>query len=346
MATLASGFAQRGHRVDLLLARGEGPNLAAIHPDVRIVVFGRRGVLGCLPQLVQYLRRERPDALLSAISHTNAIALLAHRLAGSRARIVVSERASYAELVANHRSLADRAVRFLMRKTYKRADAVVVVARAMIDELHDAIGLDRSRLRMIPNPVVTKALLEGAREEPDCPSFRDGAPVILGAGRLEEQKDFATLVRAFASLRADRDARLVIIGEGSGRAKLEQLARDLGVAEDVAFPGYKINPFAYMRAASLFVSASRYEGMPGVIIQAMACGTAVVSTDCQTGPRRYSRMADGARWFPSEMRSLCRAMAAALDMRDGPDVRERAKDFDEAGAVERYLEILLEDHRR
>jgi glycosyltransferase involved in cell wall biosynthesis len=347
MATLASAFAERGYKVDLLLANADGPNLSAIHPDVRVVVFGRRGVLACLPRLVRYLRRERPDALLSAMSHANVIALIAHRLAGSRARMVVSERASYAGMAAHYRSLPDRVIRFLMRRTYRRADAVIVVAKAMIDELRNGLGLDRSRVHMIANPVVTRRLLEGMREEPDSPSFRDGVPVILGAGRLEAQKDFGTLLRAFALLRADRDARLVIIGEGPERARLEGLARELGIAGDVALPGYKDNPYAYMRAAALFVSSSRFEGMPGVIIQAMACGTAVVSTDCPTGPREI--LEDG-RWGAlvpvGDAQRLCQAMAAALDMRDRPDVRERAKDFEEAGAVDRYLEILLADRRR
>lgn len=346
MATLANGFAERGHRVDLLLARGEGPNLAGIGPAVRIVDFRKKGVLGCLPPLVRYLRKERPDALLSAMSHANVVALAAHRLAGSKARILVSERASYTALLANHPALRDRAVYFLMRRTYKRADGVIVVARAMIDELHKGLGLDRSRLHMVPNPVVTRRLLEEARETPDCPSFGQGAPVVLGAGRLHAQKDFETLLRAFASLRAEREARLVIIGEGPDRARLERLARDLGIAGDVAFPGYQANPFAYMSAAALFVLSSRFEGMPGVLIQAMACGTPVVSTDCPTGPREI--LEDG-RWGAlvpiGDAERLHDAMAAALDGREGPDVRARAADFDEAGAVDRYLELLLGERR-
>jgi glycosyltransferase involved in cell wall biosynthesis len=344
VATLAAGFAARGHRVDLLLARAEGVYLDGVPANVRIVDFGKDGVLACLPALAGYLRRERPAALLAALGHVNVTALLANRIAGSPTRIVVSERSSIVETTRHHRTWRDRIVRFLRRRTYRWAAAIVVVASAMIAELRVLPGLATARIEMIPNPLVSDRLRAAAAETPDCAAFAAGVPVILGAGRLTGEKDFATLLRAFALLRAGRDARLVIIGEGRERAALEGLAAELGIAGDIVMPGFAANPFAYMRAASLFALSSRFEGMPGVLIQAMACGTPVVATDCRTGP---DEILEGGRWgrlVPvGDPAALAAAMAAALDSGDRPDVRERAADFDEAKSVERYLGVLLPD---
>jgi glycosyltransferase involved in cell wall biosynthesis len=343
-AALAAGFAARGHRVDLLLARAEGTYLDQLPATVRIVDFDKDGVFACLLPLARYLRRERPAALLAALGHVNVTALLANRLAGSPSRIVVSERSSIVETTRHHRALRDYVVRFLRRWTYRWADAIVVVASAMVAEMRALPGLAQSRIEMIPNPIVSPAIDEAARAEPDCAAFAAGVPVILGAGRLAHEKDFETLLRGFALLRATRDARLVIIGEGADRPALERLAAELGIAGDLSLPGFVTNPFAYMRAAALFVLSSRFEGMPGVLVQAMACGTPVVATDCRTGP---AEILEDGRWGAlvpvGDPAALALAMAAALDSEDRPDVRERAADFDEAKSVERYLGVLLPD---
>ena len=346
MSLLASGFVERGHQVDLLLARAEGPYLAAIPPQVRIVEFGEKGVSGCLLKLARYLRRERPDILVSAMSHVNVVALLANRLAGSPSRVVISERTSFASAKRNFRSPRDRATRALMRLTYRWADRIVVVASAIVDELAAGLRLNRSRLVMIPSPLVPDDLAARVRPEPDCAEYRKGKPVILAAGRLTFEKDFHTLLRAFALLRTRHDAALVILGEGSDRASLMDLARELGVEADFALPGFVSNPFPFMRAASLFVLSSCLEGMPGVLVQAMACGTPVVSTDCRTGPREI--LEDG-RWGAlvpvGNPVGLADAMMAALARKDHPDVTQRAKDFSEAMSIERYLEAVLGDER-
>ena len=342
MSVLAGGFAGHGHRVDLVLARAEGPFLAAIPPEVRIVELGRKGVLRCLPDLVRYLRRERPDTLFSAMSHANVVALLANRLAGSPSRVVVSERTSFVETRRNFRSLRDRTTRLLMRATYRWADSVIVVAEAIIEELHRGLRLDRARLRTIPNPVVTRELRARAEEEPACPLFGQGRPVILAAGRLSFEKDFHTLLRAFALVRHRRDAALVIIGEGPDREGLERLARSLGVADHFALPGFVANPYAYMRAASLFVLSSRFEGMPGVVVQAMACGTPIVSTDCRTGPREILEDGKWGELVPvGDPIAIADAILASLSRTDHPDVRVRAQDFEEAKSVLQYLDALI-----
>lgn len=345
MAILARGFARRGLRVDLLVASGDGPYRALLPAEVRVVEFGRRGVFGCIPDLVRYLRRERPDAILAAMSHVNVVALMAHRIARSTARIVVSERTSFIEASKHYRSARDRLIRLLMRLTYGWADRVVVVAKEIADELARSLAVNPASIAAIPNPIVGDDLQSLAQENPDCPLFGQGRPVIVAAGRLSFEKDFETLLRAFALVRRRRDAALVLIGEGPDRALLEQLARRLGIAEHVALPGFVANPFSFMRAADLFVLSSLFEGMPGVVVQAMACGTPVVSTDCRTGPREVLEDGKWGSLVPiRDTVALADAMIKALERENHPDVRRRAEDFTEQVSIDLYLDVVLAEN--
>jgi glycosyltransferase involved in cell wall biosynthesis len=166
--------------------------------------------------------------------------------------------------------------------------------------------------------------------------------VILAAGRLAPQKDYPTLIRAFAALSAGRDLRLIILGEGPERTALESLIQQLGLADRVSLPGFRDNPFAYMSRARLFVLSSAWEGLPGVLIQAMACGTPVVSTDCPSGPREV--LADG-RYGPlvpvGAVEALAVAMALTLEQPPEPErLKARAADYGLEPVTRRYLEVL------
>lgn len=349
MATLANGFASRGYRVDLVLVSATGPYLTLLNDDVHVVDLAGGSVFRSVGALVRYLRQSRPRAFLSALSHANLAAIVARRLADGNTRLVVSERLSLSAARQHHRSMKDRIIRTLMRRLYRKADRVVVVAEAMVTELESQLGLSRSVVETIYNPVVNQALLDAAARPCDHPWMDDvgSIPVILGCGRLSAQKDFPTLLEAFRIVRDRRVARLVILGEGEDRPILEAQVQKLGLDGDVDLPGFANNPFAFMAAASVFVLSSIYEGMPGTLIQAMACGTTVVSTRCPTGPEE---ILEEGRWGELVPMRDPRAMAAAIERAlDDPNARaqSRAEAFGEAEAVTRYLHSLqLPAHAR
>ncbi|MGE0681500.1 MAG: glycosyltransferase [Candidatus Binatia bacterium] len=297
MLSLASAFAERGHRVDLVLSRAEGPYLQQVPSSVKIVALkaasgglrrlrtlsvdyhGFRALLMSLllvrkfrylPDLVQYLQQERPSVLLSAKTYPNLAALWARRLAGTPTRVVVSERTNLSQEITLHSQERYWLWQFLplmIRRVYPWADAIVAVSNGVADDLSRTTGLPRKRIATIYNPVVTSELQALSHASLDHPWFApDSPPVVLGAGRLEAQKDFPTLIKAFARVQAAREARLVILGEGKDRAVLEALARELGVASHVDLPGFVANPFPYMACANVFVLSSVYEGLPGVSI--------------------------------------------------------------------------------
>jgi glycosyltransferase involved in cell wall biosynthesis len=226
---------------------------------------------------------------------------------------------------------------------YPRADAIIANCNGVADDVARLTGLSREHITTIYDPVVTPDLQEKMRAALDHPWFAPGSPpVLLAVGRLTAQKDFPTLLRAFARVRRVRPARLVILGEGRERTRLEALVRELGVAADVALPGFVINPLPYMKRAAALVLSSVYEGLPCVLIEAMACGCPVVSTDCPSGPAEIlERGRYGALVPVGDVEAMAKAIHAALDgSHDAERLKTRAAEFSLERAAERYLTVL------
>jgi glycosyltransferase involved in cell wall biosynthesis len=339
--TLAEGFIQRGIAVDLVVAKVAGDFADEVPPTVRLVNLGCRRVLTSLPQLVRYLRAERPAALLTTMSHANVAGLWARRLAGVNTRVIIRE-ANTLAVSTKHGSVRNRIMPALVRRCYPWADEIVAVSHGVARGLQAMAGLPPSAIHVMPNPIVTSGLVGRAREPLDDPWFSPGAPpVILGVGRLERQKDFTTLIRAFAAVRSRRAARLIVLGEGSERPVLEALLRELGVAEDARLPGFMPNPFSYMAHAAVFVLSSAWEGMPGVLIQALACGAPVVATDCESGPREVLAGGKFGRLVAvGDPDALAAAITASLDCPPCPLPPEVLEPYTQHAAVEGYLRLL------
>jgi glycosyltransferase involved in cell wall biosynthesis len=344
MLTLAAGFADRGYDVDFVLVRAEGPCLADVPANVRVVTLGTRRTAYSIPHLVRYLRRERPQALLSALVHVNIAAILAARLSGSGARVIVTEHNQVAANAAQAHSPMIRLAHHAIRWLYPLADEIVAVSAGVAEGLLTYSGLDKRRVSVIHNPVVTPALHDKALAAVTHPWFGpDQPPVILGAGRLTAQKDFVNLLHAFAIVKQSRPARLLILGEGPDRAALRDLIDRLDLAGDVDMPGFDANPYAYMARAAVFVLSSAWEGLPTVLIEAMACGAPVVATDCQSGPAEILVGGHLGELVPvADPASLAAAILRTLERPPSPQaLRLRAHDFSIGRAVDRYAELLL-----
>jgi glycosyltransferase involved in cell wall biosynthesis len=342
MVTLADGFVRRGLSVDLVLVKARGPYLAEVPADVRIVALRSSRVSTSAMALAGYLRRDRPFALLSTLNNANIVAVVAKRLAGVQTRAVVRQADTISVACRVGRGLAWRLMPVLARTAYPCADAIVAVSRGVAEDLVSALGVPSRRITVIPNPVVTSELFKLAKEQPMHPWFEPGdPPVVLGVGRLSRQKDFPTLIRAFARVHCARACRLVILGEGEERPALERLSADLGVSDAVSLPGFVANPFAFMAKAAVFVSSSSWEGLPGALIQALACGTPTIATDCPGGSREVLRDGRFGYLMPvGEVPALAAAITAALE-RGGPTVPTEAwSRFSQDFAVEGYMRIL------
>ena len=217
------------------------------------------------------------------------------------------------------------------------------MSRGVAADLTDAVGVPADRMYTIYNPVVSASLVRAADRPAGHPWLdRPGPQVVLATGRLIEQKDFPTLPAAFAKVLACRPARLIVLGKGPLLPALTAQAEELGVARHVDFPGFAENPYAFMAKAGVFVLSSRWEGLGNVLIQAMACGCPVVSTDCPHGP---AEILEDGRWGElvpvGDSRALSEAMFRALDRLPPHEaLRERASAFGVDQAVARYEELL------
>lgn len=342
MLLFARELLNRGLPVEIIVARLEGQLAPLVPAAATVVNLNERGVLPALPSLARYLRRARPDALYSTMAYCNIGALLASRLAGSRLPVVVRE--SNVPLSADGAfSFSGRVTRRLIRLAYPWAHSVIAVSNDVAEELCRISGKIRHKISVLPTPVVSDDLLNDAEQPLDHPWFApEEPPVVLGVGRLVPQKDFPTLLRAFASIRRVRPLRLIVLGEGPDRRALEALSRQLGIAADVQLPGFVDNPFPYLKRSAVFVLSSRWEGMPTALLQAMALGTPVVATDCPGGSRdvlQHGRF--GALVPPEGAEKLATAMSAAIGSPRRPDVAEYVRDrFGTRAAADRYLKLL------
>jgi len=230
-----------------------------------------------------------------------------------------------------------------MRFWYPRADAVVCPSEGLGLELHEMAGVPRERLHVIPNPIVTSRLFDLAEQPLEDPWFSgDGPPVLLAAGSLEPRKDFATLLRAFARLRRERPARLVILGEGRERGRLEALATELGVSDDVRLPGFEPNPYRWMSRADAFALTSLREGSGAVLVEALACGTPAASTDCPVGPAEILQEGRVGPLAPvGDDAAVAANLAELLDRPPSPEVMAAAVEpFRAESSAAAYLRAM------
>lgn len=343
MVNLAHGITERGLPLDIVLSVAEGPFLSQLPSAVRVVDLRAGRVLRSIGPLADYLRRERPRVMVSTQSHANLVALWAAKLARQATPVVVTEHNTLSQTSRQESRLMGALWPHLLRTFYPWAASIVAVSRGAADDLAVESGLPRGGIEVIYNPVISEHLLTLSRQAPDHPWLCPGQlPVILGVGRLTPQKDFATLIRSFAEVRRHRPARLIILGEGEDRDALLALARQLGLGDDeFALPGFRENALAYMAASAVFVLSSAWEGLPTVLIEALATGTQVVATDCPSGPKEILQDGRLGALVPvGDADALAGAIVAALAEPAGSVSLDMLAPFTRDAAVTHYLRVI------
>lgn len=347
MSALANEFCDAGFGVDLVLQKATGPYLKDVREGVTVVNLNTKRLMISVWPLIQYIRKARPSAMLSTPLDASIVAILAWTAVGTRARLVVREAITASSDDQVVRGLRARIIALLRRRAYRRASHVVAPSVGVAEDLITRVGVPRAQVSVIANPLDTDLITTLASAPLEQLSLPAAVRVIVAAGRLSAQKDFATLIRAFSAVRRARDVVLVILGEGEERPHLSRLAAELGVADKVVMPGFVENPFSYMKRASVFVLSSRYEGLPNALLQALAVGTAVVATDCPSGP---SEILEGGRWgrlVPvSDVEAMARAIVDGLDGKlERPPLSMIIKRYGLETIAAQYLEVLLPDRQ-
>mgnify|MGYP003335841754 FL=1 len=289
---LGKEISSRGISVDLVVGSATGVFLKEIPPQIRIVDFERQiqprlqSALKILLPLRRYLQIEKPTALVCYLYTCNVVTLMAKMLVRSKVKLVLVEQIIlYEKQEKKQQKLQERFLPILMRWLYPSADKVVACSQGLARDLEIYLGFNHGKIDVIYNPVIDEKLAEKANLFVEHPWFNKGEiPVVLGAGRLVRQKDFATLIRAFALVKKEQKVRLVILGEGQLKNQLLTLVGQLNLENDVVILDFVENPYAYMAKSAVFVLSSGWEGFGNVVAEALAAGAPVVSTNCPSGP--------------------------------------------------------------
>ncbi len=345
---LANGFSERGYTVEVVLLSATGEFLVDLRPDIKIVDLKFNEIRWfqlplILPLLIKYLRESRPEVILSLMWPLTVIVPLARFLARVHSRVVVSEHTTWSQGGCLKHWSFDWQVRTSMHLIFPHVDGIVIVSEAAADDLASFADLDRKRINVIYNPIVGEEALLVYDELPPVGWWTGPHRRILAVGSLSDQKDFGTLLQAFAVLQQRTDTRLLILGEGVCRHSLEEQCRKLGIEDNVFMPGFVKDPMPYYAHADLYVLSSKAEGLPTVLIEALAAGTPVVSTDCPSGPREILQGGKIGWLVPvGDSEALSKAMGESLSEKHDPSVlKQRAQDFSIKKALDKYEKLLF-----
>lgn len=340
MLDLANGLLARGCEVDYLCVETAGPLEGQLQDGVRIVRLERRGFVGRLLGVARYLRNECPAALISAMDIAN-LCVLAKAVTRVPTKVVTTVHVPYSFYLSRRGSLIKAVGPLLLRWTLPKADAIVTVSNGVAEDLARFYKAP-DKTFTIYNPVNAEKAQSLAGQPLQHEWFADDQPpVIVSAGRLEVDKDYASLIRAFKRVRQERDARLIILGEGMQRPLLEALVKELGLNDDVQLPGYVKNPYNYIANASVFALSSLAEGFAMVLLEAMAVGTPIVSTNCLGG---VGEVLDEGKYGHLVPVGDIDALAAAINQtiaeaRQPAFLRSRALEFSQDETVDKYIQI-------
>ena len=357
MLNLANHYAGQGYSVDIVLAHKRGEYLNDVDERVRLIDLNVSRFWQYFVPLIRYFRQERPDVMLSATTILNLLAILTKKLAMVDTRLVVSEHIDIQSFAERGALQKPKIVKRLIRFIYPQADQIVAVSKGAANSLASFANLPVEIIKPIYNGVIDQHKLDLAMQPIDHPWFGEAEqrdyPVILGVGRLQDQKNFAMLLRAFAKLRKKMPARLIILGEGELRHTLQQQAEKLKIDSDVSLHGFADNPFKYLKNANVFALSSFYEGLPTVLIEALACGCPVVSTDCPSGPNeilengRYGALVpvDNDEAFANALLTVLTQELGSSEAHQSykKGLQDYAKKFGVDQAFAAYSEVLLLD---
>jgi glycosyltransferase involved in cell wall biosynthesis len=338
---LSNEFYSLGYSVDIILANRSGPYITDLHSEVRIFDLKQARVGKCIWRLVKYLTTNKPNILLSGLLVSNIVALYSGWI--SNVKVIPCIHSIESVAIGLEHKYKRKVVKFLYPLLLNKAASIIAVSHGVADDLSRATGVSRNNVNVIYNPILTDSLLMMSKEAIDEPWFnKDEHPMLLSAGRLNDSKDYVTLLKAFELLNQRVSSTLIVLGDGEQRQYLRKLVLDMHLGERVLFPGFVSNPYKFMSAADVFVLSSKRESFGNVIVEAMACGCQIVSTDCPYGP---SEILESGKWGTlvpvGDYRKLSHVLYDAVRYSsDKPNVRNRANDFLVSTVARQYLTVI------
>lgn len=375
MLELGKEFLKTGFNVDLILIEKKGPYLKEVPDNIKIVELGESflslkylriyhlrykslktliqlshliigtGILFSVFPLMDYLKKKKPDVLLSTLTEPNIIAILAKMIQDSDCRLVIR--------IANYfsYSLKRKRIRLLAKSLYQKTgiiDKIIAISQGVKDDLTQNLKIPSEKISVVYNPINLDDIIIKKNEEVTSLrwlNYKRDFKVVLGVGRFVKQKALDDLVRAFYFVRQSRNVKLIILGEGEERTKIADLIKTLNLEQDVYLPGFVDNPYAYISKVDVFVLSSKWEGFGNVILESLSCGTSVVSTDCPSGPSEILENGKYGKLIPvGDINAMAKAIESVLETPFNPELlKRRAADFDKSKVIQEYLKFMFTD---
>lgn len=345
MILLCNALLARGIGIAVLALRMDGPLRALLDPAISVTPVAGRQLRYAIPGLRRLIRDLKPNLVISSEANLNLCTLIAVRTLPRRRRPKLILREVGSPSIAQYRDpyLQNRIAYRILRRVYRYADRIIALTEGARRDLVRNFAVPEGIIAMmLTNAVVPPATADRIAQW-DGETGRE-SDLVVCVGRLSPEKDQATLIRAMGLLPAGRSWRLALVGDGAERGNLEALARSRGLSDRILFTGQVDDPFAWMRRARLAVCTSVYEGLCNAIIEALACGTPVVSTNCPYGP---AEILQGGRYGTLTPVGDAGAMAVAIEaalsaVPDRGALMARGQNYTATRAAERFLEIAAE----
>lgn len=342
---LAKAFYNEGNIVDIVVVNSKNDYKERIPNGINIVDLDCDKLIFSLPKIIKYIKEKKPIALISASEGVNIITAIAKQFVkNTPTKIIISVRTHLSTEYKESNSRIKRIFPILSRFFYPGVDSIVAVSKGVANDIEQLLNIPIEDINVIYNPIVDESIADLSNEIIDHPIFQKNRnyKIILGAGRLTKQKDFKTLIYAFNEVRKTINSKLVIIGEGNERKNLEKTIKELEIENEVALIGFVQNPYPYMKNSDVFVLSSIWEGFGNVIVEAMATGTNVVSTNCQSGP---SEILDNGKYGKLvEVGDYNQLSDSIIKMIEDPKsekfIKERAYFFSVESTLNEYQKLI------
>ena len=343
MLNIIHGILELGLDVDLLVLTGNHPDLEAASDRIGLVFLGLENNSNAINIVRDYLERDNPIAVLCNKDSASEVVIRALFRSNHTPRVVIRIGTNVIEKLNRKNSISRIIHRRRLTELYKHADALIGNSEGVSAALRHLIRKPRPPIHTIYNPLDLGEIRRHAQESVDHPwLIEKKSPVIISVGRLSAAKDYTTLIKAFSLVRHRLKSKLIILGEGRQRAKLQTLANRLGLEQDLDLPGFKVNPFAFLARADVFVLSSLFEGAPNALMEALAVGTPTVATDCSSGPREILAGGRFGRLVPlKDPNSMAEAVLATL--KDPPEksiLCEAVQRYGLKDIVKQYVNVL------
>ena len=344
MVSLANNFVSKFYNVDLLLVSQEGVYFNMLSDEVRLININKSRAIYAVPRILKYLRNERPDVLLSALTHTNVIALICKVLCLRKIRVIVSERS----IISNGTMLSGNRLylinKYILKLLYPLADSIIAISKGCAKDLVKTLKISDKKIVVINNPLIRDSNIninDSNEDKINLSLQHDNKHLIIAVGRLKKVKNFPLLIKAFDIVRKTVPSSLIILGEGPERNNLEKLIRELHLEKSIYIPGFVNNPIDYMKKSEVFVSSSSWEGFGNVIVEAMSVGLKIVSVDCPGGPREILEDGKWGKLVPlNNVSLLADAIKKIINEDINYDVKKRASHFNINDIADKYLQTF------